>query len=107
MADDELLSGLRDARERFLQRVADLRPDLHRYCSRMTGSVVEGEDLVQEALARAFYALPQLEREPELRPWLFRIAHNAAIDRLRSARVRRTDALDDVPEPRSDDDPED
>jgi hypothetical protein len=37
--------------------VADLRPELHRYCARLTGSVIEGEDIVQETLARAFYSL--------------------------------------------------
>ena len=34
-----------------------MRPELHRYCARLTGSVIEGEDIVQETLAKAFYAL--------------------------------------------------
>jgi RNA polymerase sigma-70 factor, ECF subfamily len=48
---------LHDARQRFLDLVAEVRPDLHRYCARMTGSVADGEDIVQETLARAYYAL--------------------------------------------------
>src|SRR5579864_9109303 len=72
------------AREQFLTLVADVRPELHRYCARLTGSVIDGEDIVQDALARAFYNLSMAAEVPPLRPWLFRIAHNAAIDFLRS-----------------------
>jgi DNA-directed RNA polymerase specialized sigma24 family protein len=45
----------------FLARVGDLRPELHRYCSRLTGSVIDGEDVVQDSLASAFVALKTLE----------------------------------------------
>jgi RNA polymerase sigma-70 factor (ECF subfamily) len=71
------------ARERFLALVADLRPDLHRYCSRLVGSAIDGEDVVQESLAKAYYAISLSTDLPPLRPWLFRIAHNTAIDFLR------------------------
>jgi DNA-directed RNA polymerase specialized sigma24 family protein len=33
-----------------------LRPELHRYCARLMGSVIDGEDVVQDTLARAFVA---------------------------------------------------
>ena len=33
--------------------MAEVRPELHRYCARMTGSVFDGEDIVQETLAKA------------------------------------------------------
>jgi RNA polymerase sigma-70 factor (ECF subfamily) len=71
-----------------------VRPDLHRYCARMTGSVSDGEDVVQETLARAYYQLPELTEMPPLRPWLFRIAHNRAIDHLRRGAYRATEALE-------------
>jgi RNA polymerase sigma-70 factor (ECF subfamily) len=77
------VGALTDAREQFLALIADVRPELHRYCARLTGSVIEGEDIVQETLAKAFYALSMASDVPPLRPWLFRIAHNAAIDLLR------------------------
>jgi RNA polymerase sigma-70 factor, ECF subfamily len=73
-----------DAREQFLAMVHEVRPELHRYCARLTGSVIEGEDIVQDTLAKAFYALSLSPDVPPLRPWLFRIAHNAAIDFLKS-----------------------
>lgn len=84
------------AREEFLAMVGALRPELHRYCARLTGSVIEGEDLVQETLAKAFYALSQSPEVPALRPWLFRIAHNTAIDFLKSHGRSRTEVRDDL-----------
>lgn len=76
--------SLADAREQFLTIVEGIRPELHRYCARLTGSVIEGEDIVQDTLAKAFYTLSLSPEVPPLRPWLFRIAHNAAIDFLKS-----------------------
>lgn len=60
-----------------------LRPKLHRYCARMTGSVVDGEDVLQDAMAKAFEALPDAGPIANPEGWLFRIAHNAALDFLR------------------------
>lgn len=76
--------GFAEAREQFLGMVESIRPELHRYCARLTGSVIEGEDIVQDTLAKAFYALSLRTEVPELRPWLFRIAHNQALDHLKS-----------------------
>lgn len=70
--------------------LVELRPKLHRYCSRMTGSVIDGEDVVQEALMKAIEALPQMGRLANPEGWLFRIAYNAALDFLR--RRARQDA---------------
>jgi RNA polymerase sigma-70 factor (ECF subfamily) len=81
--NESLISELKVARERFLELVSELRPDLHRYCARMVGSVADGEDIVQETLARAYYELSGLRELPALRGWLFRIAHNRALDVLR------------------------
>ena len=71
--------------------VDGVRPELHRYCARLTGSVIEGEDIVQDTLAKAFYALSLAAEVPPLRPWLFRIAHNAALDFLKSHGRRYTE----------------
>jgi RNA polymerase sigma-70 factor, ECF subfamily len=60
-----------------------MRPRLHRYCARMVGSVIDGEDVLQDALVKAVEAFPAASplRHPE--GWLFRIAHNTALDFLR------------------------
>jgi RNA polymerase sigma factor (sigma-70 family) len=93
LVPDERFAELRTAREHFLALVAEARPDLHRYCARMTGSVADGEDIVQETLARAYFMLPELPSMPELRPWLFRVAHNRALDFLRRHERRMTEPL--------------
>jgi RNA polymerase sigma-70 factor (ECF subfamily) len=41
----------------FLETITNLRPSLHRYSSRMTGSVLDGEDVVQDALLEAYRKL--------------------------------------------------
>jgi RNA polymerase sigma factor (sigma-70 family) len=95
----DALAPLAQAREEFLGLVHDVRPELHRYCARLTGSVIEGEDIVQDTLAKAFYAMSMAAEIPPLRPWLFRIAHNAALDFLKSHGRKYTEAradLDDV-----------
>jgi RNA polymerase sigma-70 factor (ECF subfamily) len=73
----------------FLETITHLRPSLHRYCSRMTGSVLDGEDVVQEALFQAYRKLDTFDDERPLSPWLFRIAHNRCIDFLRRREVRQ------------------
>jgi RNA polymerase sigma-70 factor, ECF subfamily len=78
----------------FETLIQDIRPELHRYCARMIGSVVDAEDLVQEALAKAYAALPAT-KVANLRAWLFRIAHNKAIDYLRRASHQQLEYLDE------------
>src|SRR5207253_5915111 len=72
----------------FLETISTLRPSLHRYCARMTGSVLDGEDVVQEALFEAYRKLDKFDEGRPVKPWLFRIAHNRCIDFLRRKGVR-------------------
>jgi RNA polymerase sigma-70 factor (ECF subfamily) len=71
------------ARETFDRLLPELRPKLHRYCARMTGSVIDGEDVMQEALVKAIESFSQLQSIAQMQGWLFRIAHNTALDFLR------------------------
>lgn len=83
----------------FLETISTLRPSLHRYCARMTGSVMDGEDVVQETLFEAYRKLDKFDETRPLKPWLFRIAHNRCIDLLRRRGVRdEADAVAAVPE---------
>src|SRR6202040_1523507 len=63
--------------------LARMRPRLHRYCARMVGSVIDGEDVLQDALIKAVesHATAAAIGNPE--GWLFRIPHNTALDFLR------------------------
>lgn len=82
-------SGVFEARYlAFLETISTLRPSLHRYCSRMTGSVLDGEDVVQDALFQAYRSLDTYDDARPVGPWLFRIAHNRCIDFLRRREVR-------------------
>jgi RNA polymerase sigma-70 factor (ECF subfamily) len=69
-----------------------MRPALHRYCARMVGSVVDGEDVVQEAMLKAYLAWGSIDTIDNPEGWLFRIAHNAALDFIRR-RLRMPELL--------------
>ena len=77
-------------RELLMRMLAELRPRLHRYCARMTGSTVDGEDVVQETMLKVLESPPDIDNFSMLERWLIRVAHNAAIDFLR--RRNRRDA---------------
>jgi RNA polymerase sigma-70 factor (ECF subfamily) len=79
----------------FPQLMIQLRARLHRYCSRMTGSVLDGEDIVQETLLKANerYDARQVQN---VEGWLFRIAHNTAMDFLRGRTREYALFTDDV-----------
>ena len=71
--------------------LAEMRPKLHRYCARMVGSVIDGEDVLQDALIKAVESFPSAGPIGNPEGWLFRIAHNTALDFLR--RRSRQEAL--------------
>jgi RNA polymerase sigma-70 factor, ECF subfamily len=78
----------KEARQAFDRLLGELRPKLHRYCARMTGSVVDGQDVVQDALLKAIEAYAATPAIANVEAWLFRIAHNAALDFLRQRNRR-------------------
>jgi RNA polymerase sigma-70 factor (ECF subfamily) len=73
----------------FEQIYASYREKIHRYLLRMVGEY-EGEDLTQEVFVKVSQALEAFRGESELSTWIYRIATNAAIDRLRSSSFQRT-----------------
>ncbi|MBO9582199.1 MAG: sigma-70 family RNA polymerase sigma factor [Sphingobium sp.] len=84
----------------FEGRLKALRPRLHRYCARMIGSAISGEDVVQDALLKAVHARDEGVAVDNLEAWLFRIAHNASLDFLRgSARKRIVPLTEDIEAP--------
>ena len=98
----DTLAAITEARAGFMDLVAEVRPELHRYCARMTGSVIDGEDVVQDTLAKAYFALAQMREIPGLRPWLFRIAHNTCMDFIRRYERKNVDLVAEVPEAEQD-----
>lgn len=89
--------------EEFEARLQELRPRLHRYCARMTGSAVDGEDVLQDALVKALHARAEGQQVDNLGGWLLRVAHNTSLDFLRQ-RARRnvvplTEGMEDAAMP--------
>ena len=72
---------------RYLDEFEPLRPELYRFCRHLTRSPWDADDLVQDTLARAFATLGRTPAPPDNpRAWLFRVASNLHIDRLRRER---------------------
>jgi RNA polymerase sigma-70 factor (ECF subfamily) len=79
--DSAVLDSVRAAQRAFFARIDPVRPQLYRYCRRLTSSVWDAEDLLQETLTRAFArAADSHQRIERVLPWLVRIATNAYLD---------------------------
>ncbi|MGH0034993.1 MAG: sigma-70 family RNA polymerase sigma factor [Myxococcota bacterium] len=87
----DVQSQVRAPWRRYLDSLAPLRPDLHRYCVRLTGNVWDGEDLVQDALMRVFSMMGRLDADLENpRAYLLRTATHLWIDRMRRRERERS-----------------
>lgn len=76
--------------------IVELRPKLHRYCARLVGSALDGEDIVHDSVVKALEALKEHGPVASLEGWLFRIAHNTSLDllRRRNREVKRSSDRD-------------
>jgi RNA polymerase sigma factor (sigma-70 family) len=59
---------------------------LYRYCRSIVRHEEDAQDALQSAMTRAYAALQEQPRDFDLRPWLFRIAHNESVSILRRRR---------------------
>ncbi|HEY3889413.1 MAG TPA: RNA polymerase sigma factor [Caulobacteraceae bacterium] len=101
----EMQSGTRAAWSRFVDLVEPFRPDLARYCRRLTGHIWDAEDLAQDTLLRSFSLLGSMGYAVgNPRAYLLRVATNIWIDAQRR-RLLEAGILADValsrPEARS------
>ncbi len=72
----------------FVEAVKRHRRELHRHCYRMSGSLEDAEDLVQETLLKAWRARKDFQGRSTFRAWLYQIATNACLDFLARRPVR-------------------
>ena len=79
--------------EAFGRLVEPHRGELHAHCYRMLASLHDADDALQDALLRAWRALPRFEGRSSLRSWLYTIATNACLDAI-GRRPKRVLSLD-------------
>src|ERR1700674_1594658 len=76
--------------------VVAMRPRLHRYSGRMVGSGIGGEDVLQDALIKAVESFASAGPIVNPEGWLFRIAHNTALDFLRRRRLELLQSAEEM-----------
>ena len=64
------------------------RPPLTRYCYSMLGSIFDAEDAVQDTVLRAWQHWGEVDNPAARRSWMFRIATNVCLDKLRQLKRR-------------------
>jgi len=77
----------------FESLVAPHRRGLLAHCYRMLGSWTDAEDVLQEALLKAWQGLPELRETAALRSWLYQVATNACLSALRAHKARSVPQL--------------
>jgi RNA polymerase sigma-70 factor, ECF subfamily len=83
VTDRHLLDAARSGDEgAYRDLVERHRTDLHAHCYRMLGSLHDAEDALQEAMLRAWRALPRFEARSSLRTWLYAIATNTCLNAI-------------------------
>ncbi|HUL17273.1 MAG TPA: RNA polymerase sigma factor [Terriglobales bacterium] len=82
-AIERVLAGDRNAYRVLVERHSH---DIYRLAYRMTGNAHDAEEVVQEAFLRAYQKLEKFESRANFRTWVYRIAANYAIDRMRQRR---------------------
>jgi RNA polymerase sigma factor (sigma-70 family) len=90
LSDDRLTRRAAGGDERAFAAIFDrYHQALYRYCLAIVGDPQDAQDALQNAMVKVLRALPGEERKLELKPWLYRIAHNESIELLRRRRETR------------------
>ena len=84
-------------RAAFSRLIEPYRREIIAYCYRLSGSLVEAEDLAQESFVRAYRAMGSFEGRASVRAWLYKIAHNLCVNHVQRDRPN-WESLSDLPE---------
>ena len=86
-SDERLVERAKKGDQRAFEAIFErYHQDLYRFCLTLTGSRQDAEDALQGAMVKLMRALPGEPRDIRLRPWIYRIARNEAIDTVRRRR---------------------
>ncbi len=95
LADGELITrALAGREESFEELVRRYQRPIVAYVYRMVGDYDSALDLTQEVFIRIYNSLGRYRPEFKFSTWIYRIAHNAAIDHLRRSDSSRTEDLE-------------
>jgi RNA polymerase sigma factor (sigma-70 family) len=87
LSDERLARRAVKGDERAFAAIFDrYHQDLYRYCLAIVGNSADAQDALQNTMVKVLRALPGEERRIELKPWLYRIAHNESVELLRRRR---------------------
>lgn len=90
LSDDRLAQrATKGDRRAFAAIFRRYHQSLYRFCLAIVGSSEDAQDALQNTMVKVLRALPGEERKIELKPWLYRIAHNESIEQLRRRRETR------------------
>jgi RNA polymerase sigma factor (sigma-70 family) len=90
LSDDRLTRRAARGDERAFAAIFDrYHQGLYRYCQAILGNPQDAQDALQNTMVKVLRALPGEKRKLELKPWLYRIAHNESIELLRRRRETR------------------
>ncbi len=103
--DSRLARAAADGDQRAFELIYErYHQELYRYCQAILGDPHDAQDALQSTMASALRALPGEARSIELRPWLYRVAHNEAVSLIRKRGVATADAELQMPsQPAADD----
>ncbi|WP_163971420.1 RNA polymerase sigma factor SigW [Oceanobacillus halotolerans] len=99
---DKIIQVKRGNRAAFEEVVAFFQDRIYHHCLRMIGNAHEAEDIAQEVFIRAYVNIHSFDERRKFSTWLYRIATNLTIDRIRKrkpdyyldAEIKGTDGLD-------------
>ena len=87
LSDDQLARrATKGDRRAFAAIYHRYHQDLYRYCAAIVGNPEDAHDALQNTMVKVLRSLPGEKRRVQLKPWLYRIAHNESVELLRRRR---------------------
>ncbi len=96
--EDLILKAAKGNEPAFAHLMSRYQARILNFLIGMVGDRGDAEDLTQEVFIKAYYSLPKLKNPGAFRTWLFRIAHNLALDHARRRRLKVVDTEESIRE---------